>query len=56
MSESYFYTTKDPLSPIQGAPALTTLLYEVCKNDSVVFDNACRLVGLFVEQDRSERS
>lgn len=47
----YLYRTKDPESPI-GVPASTTLLYEVCNNDPRKFDEAIRLVMLFVEEAR----
>lgn len=33
-----------------GMPALTTLLYKVCENDEVRFNEACRLVNLFIEK------
>lgn len=51
----YLYRAKDPESPI-GAPASTTLLYEVCNNDPRKFDEAIRLIRLFVEQARREES
>lgn len=40
-------TTEDPDA---GVPALTTLLYRVCGKDEEKFEEACRLVNLFIEQ------
>lgn len=31
-----------------GLPALTTLLYRVCDGDGAKFDEACRLLKLFM--------
>jgi hypothetical protein len=45
-----FYTTKDPKAPIQDCPALTSMLHKVCKSDHAVFEEACRIVGLFMEE------
>lgn len=39
--------TEDPQNDV---PALTTLLYKVCDNDDVKFDEACRLLRLFMEK------
>lgn len=39
------YKTVDPNT---GLPALTTLLYKVCDNDGNKFDEACRLLRLFM--------
>lgn len=43
--------TKDPTTLIEGlsVPALTTLLYRVCDNDERRFEEADRLVRLFIE-------
>ena len=38
-------TTTDPET---GLPALTTLLYKVCEQDSAKFNEACRLIRLFM--------
>jgi len=38
--------TKDPKYKM---PALTTLLYKVCDNNEEKFEEACRLVNLFIE-------
>ena len=51
--EKVLYLTKDPLSPIENGPAVTTLLFKVCQNDHERFDEAVRLVGLFVEEAMS---
>lgn len=39
------YKTVDPNT---GLPALTTLLYKVCDNDGDKFEEACRLLRLFM--------
>ena len=48
--------TVDPDMVIGGhpVPALTTLLHRVCVADPSKFEEACRLVGLFIEQARKE--
>uniref|UniRef100_A0AAU6VZX4 Uncharacterized protein n=1 Tax=Pseudomonas phage Arace01 TaxID=3138526 RepID=A0AAU6VZX4_9VIRU len=50
--ERVLYSTKDPLNILgdNTIPAMTTMLYKVCGNDSAKFDEAMRLVTLFVEQ------
>lgn len=35
-------------------PALTTLLYRVCDNNEEKFEEACRVVNLFIEQALKE--
>lgn len=49
--------TLDPETLLVGhhrlsVPALTSLLISVCKNDPTTFDEACRLIRLFIEEDR----
>lgn len=49
------YSTKDPqhLDPFSQtghSPALTTLLFKVCGRNSEKFEEACRLVQLFIIQ------
>lgn len=46
------YTTKDAEHQAFGGdvPALTTLLFRVCKNDPAVFEEATRLVELFIRR------
>lgn len=47
------YSTTDPTNPVGlpgGTPALTTLLYKVCDNDGEKFDEACRLICLFLDK------
>lgn len=41
------FMTQDPK---YGVPALTTLLYKVCDNDEDKFEEALRLVGLFMDK------
>ena len=40
-----FYQVTDPRT---NMPALTTLMYKVCKNDPVRFDEATKIVALFM--------
>lgn len=46
-----FYTTNDPTILMDGrpVPAMTTLLHHVCGNDRAKFEEATRLVELFIE-------
>lgn len=56
MSEKHnpvLYNTTDPLNPLgipSGTPALTVLLHRVCDNDGEKFDEACRLICLFLDK------
>lgn len=55
MSEPHLATlmaTKDPEHFIMGQPipALTTLLHGVCGNDPEKFEEATRLIELFIEE------
>lgn len=56
MSEKHnavLYGTLDPTNPVGlpgGTPALTTLLYKVCDNDMAKFDEACRILSLFLDK------
>lgn len=56
MSEKYdpvLYGTLDSTNPVGlpgGTPALTTLLYKVCGQNSEKFDEACRLICLFLDK------
>jgi len=36
--------------PHTGFPALTTLLYKVCDGDDTKFNEACRLLNLFMDK------
>jgi hypothetical protein len=49
--ELVLYATRDPETLFQGAPvpAMTTMLHRVCGNDAAKFDEAVRLVKLFIE-------
>ena len=53
--DKVLYLTKDPLSPIKDCPALTALLYGVCQNDHKRFEEATRIVGLFIEEALNRR-
>lgn len=35
--------------PVYKVPALTTLLYKVCDRDEKKFEEACRLMDLFIK-------
>lgn len=50
IKERVQYTTVDPTGPFKSCPALTTLLIRVCKSDDEMFEEATRLIDLFVEQ------
>ena len=54
--EKIFYSTVDPENDLGGMPipALTTLLLKVCDNDQTKFDEATRLVGLFISKALEE--
>ena len=46
------FRTVDPEHPWREAsvPALTTLLHKICNNDRAKFEEATRLVELFIKQ------
>lgn len=46
------FKTVDPTVILDGKPipAMTTLLYRVCDNDTEKFEEATRLVGLFIRE------
>lgn len=46
--KNVLFSTFDPKHP--GYPALTTLLFAVCDNDDEKFDEATRIVELFIEK------
>lgn len=56
MSEKHnavLFGTLDPTNPVGlpgGTPALTTLLYKVCDQNNEKFDEACRLICLFLDK------
>lgn len=56
MSDKYntvMFNTTDPTNPLgtpSGTPALTTLLYKVCDGDMAKFDEACRIIYLFLDK------
>lgn len=50
---SVLFGTLDPKNPVGlpgGTPALTTLLYKVCDQNNEKFDEACRLICLFLDK------
>ena len=49
--EKYFFTTKDPQT---GLPAITTLLYDICNQNNDKFNEACRLIRLFIEKAQED--
>lgn len=56
MSEKHntvMFNTTDPTNPVGlpgGTPALTTLLCKVCDQDMAKFDEACRIINLFLDK------
>ena len=50
VNEPWFYSTEDPEHLMNGdpIPALTSILYHVCDRDQARFNEACRLIRLFV--------
>lgn len=44
-SDKITLTVEDP---VYKMPALTTLLYKVCDRDEKKFEEACRLIDLFI--------
>ena len=50
--DSVMYGTQDQLRRIDGKPipAMTSLLYEICGNDTERFDAAMRIVRLFCDK------
>lgn len=47
--EGLFYSVIDPKSKIKDCPAITTLMKSVCNDDIDKFDEACRLIRLYME-------
>lgn len=41
--------------PETGLPALTSLLYRVCDGDGAKFDEACRLLKLFMIKAQEDK-
>lgn len=54
-NEPYMFHTVDPEGPFDSCPAMTTLLFKICNNDVHKFNEAIRLVHLFVLKDRELR-
>ena len=50
--ERVLYGTADPTVSLDGksVPAMTTRLYRVCDNDPKKFEEATRLLELFIEE------
>lgn len=55
---SIMLRTQDPEQKLDNnfAPALTSLLHRVCDGSQLKFDEACRLVELFVVEALKENS
>jgi len=41
--------------PLHDVPAATTLLYKVCDNNPQKFEEACRLVSLFMKEAQEKK-
>lgn len=41
--------------PQTGLPALTSLLYNVCGRDQTKFEEACRLLNLFMDKAQERK-
>lgn len=50
--DKLFLSTQDPQN---GVPACTTLLHKVCDGDEKKFDEACRLIELFVKKAQGQQ-
>ena len=50
--DSILYKTVDPSVSLDGSPlpAMTTMLYRVCDNDPAKFEEATRLIELFIKE------
>ncbi len=50
LPERLFYTVQDPETQFQGRslPACTTMLHRVCMGDETRFEEACRLISLYI--------
>lgn len=56
--EHILFSTKDPTVQLfepNDVPAMTTMLFKVCGHDRAKFDEAMRLVTLFIEQALKEQ-
>lgn len=47
-AHNLFYSVQDPNSLLPECPAMTTMLLKVCDRDHIKFDEAMRLIGLFM--------
>jgi len=52
ITQQILFRTIDPTVVSAGGPmpAMTTMLIRVCNNDPVKFEEACRLIELFIEE------
>lgn len=50
LPEQLFYTVQDPETQFQGRslPACTTMLHRVCMGDEIKFEEACRIINLYI--------
>lgn len=48
-TENLFYSVIDREALLKDCPAISTLLLNVCDHDKAKFEEACRLVSLFME-------
>ena len=47
-AHNLYFSVQDPLGPLDQYPAMSTMLFKVCDRNPDKFDEAMRLVGLFM--------
>ena len=48
-AHNLFYSIQDPIAALPQCPAMATMLFKVCNRDHDKFEEAMRLVGLFMQ-------
>lgn len=56
MSERHMQVFLSTTDPENGLPALTTLLYRVCNGEQAKFEEANRLIELFIDEALKNKS
>lgn len=54
-SERHMQSQMMTTDPETGLPALTSLLYKVCGGDQTKFEEACRLLNLFMDKAQERK-